>query len=108
MSRRRGGGDRRWRYAHQAKSQKRTAQQLVLTIVALVFLILFWKELSTGAAGCFTQMTAPQGQGQQAPASSGEEDSGDKATESAPAKGRDSAPSVRIKLPDKPAKPATP
>ena len=67
-------------------------------IAALVLLILFWKELSTGAAGCFTNMTGPKegGAATSAPAD---------ASETAPSPEPEGEPtnkrSVTIKVPEK-------
>ena len=88
-ARRSSGSGRRWRHGHQAelsRRQRRTIPQLVFTIVALVSLFLFWNEISSGTAGCFTKMTASP---QTFPAGESVE----------PAESLHEKPSIRVKLP---------
>lgn len=80
------------RVADIDRRRKRTWVQLGLSIMILVVLIVFWRELSDGAAGCFNALSGQP----------------DGSLGFAPDAGRTKpvAPSVRVKLPDPGPRPA--
>lgn len=53
----------RQRAADIARRQRSSLQQLAFAVVALIMLFLVWNQLAEGAAGCFTTMTRPAGDG---------------------------------------------
>lgn len=107
MSARRRSSDRRWRHVRvdPSRTRNRTTQQLIATVVALVLLIVFWSDLSGGAAGCFMNMTGDKkGLSQSTPTPTAGEAEGSATQQAQEQPQRDELPTVRIQLPDAPKK----
>ncbi len=82
-----------------SRRQKRSLQQLLMTALALAMLLLFWGQLSQGAAGCFTMMSGPQEPGV-APGAARPTGDAD-AVGDQPRQPEDQpAPAIRVQVPD--------